>query len=89
MTPSTPTSFAGLVQFFLSFLQLLIPLLFGATFLYIAWGIINAWIINGGDPGKAAEGKQIAFTGVIALVFMFGVWGLVYLLRNSFVPIGL
>ena len=89
MYNTTPTSFAGLVGFFLGFIQLLVPLIFAATFLVIAWGVIKAWVINGGDPKAAAAGKQIAFVGVIALVFMFGVWGLVYMLQGSFIPMGL
>lgn len=83
---STPQSFAQLVDFFLSFLNLLIPIIFAATFLYIAWGVTQGWIINGGDPKGIEKGKQIAINGVVALVFMFGIWGIIAVLHASFVP---
>ena len=83
---TTPTTFAGLVSFFLSFLNYLVPLIFSITFLYIAWGVVKAWIINGGDPKSVEGGKQTAIVGVVALVFMFGVWGVITLLKVSLFP---
>ena len=76
-------TFADVVGLFTGFIALLVPILFSLTFLVIAWGIIKAWVINGGDEAAVAEWKNIALSGVIALVFMFGIWGLLQILQTS------
>ncbi len=76
-------NFNDLVNLFIGFISLIIPLLFGITFLYIAWSIIDAWIIHGDDPSSIDKGKNVAVTGVIALVVMSGVWGILKILQNS------
>jgi len=77
-------TFADLVGVLTHYISLLVPIIFALTFLYIAWGIIKAWIINGGDEGAVAEGKKIALVGVIALTFMFGIWGVLKILQGAF-----
>lgn len=81
---SSPSNFTELVGVFTHYIALLVPIIFALTFLYIAWGIINAWIINGGDEGAVGEGKKIALVGVIALAFMFGIWGVLQILQGAF-----
>lgn len=76
-------TFADLVGVITGFIALLVPIIFSLTFLVIAWGIIKAWVINGGDESAVADGKQIAFVGVIALVFMFGIWGILGILKGG------
>lgn len=80
---NSPSTFADLVGVFTYYISLLVPIIFALTFLYIAWGIIKAWIINGGDEKAVEDGKKIAFVGVVALVFMFGIWGLLAVLQNA------
>ncbi len=80
---STPTNFTELVQMLIGFINLLVPVLFALTILYLSWGIIKAWIINGGDQGSVDDGKKIALAGVVALVFMVGIWGILAVLQRS------
>ncbi len=80
---STPTNFAELVGMFISFIGLLVPVIFALTVVYLSWGIIKAWVINGGDQGSVDDGKKIAVAGVVALVVMLGVWGIVAMLQAS------
>ncbi|MFT5849805.1 MAG: hypothetical protein ACI9H6_000624 [Patiriisocius sp.] len=77
-------NFADLVGVFINLISLLVPIIFALTFLVLAWGIIKAWIINGGDENSVEEGKKIAVAGIVALVFMFGIWGILQLLQSSF-----
>ncbi len=77
------STFADVVGVFTGFIALLVPIIFALTFLVIAWGIIKAWVLNAGDEQSVAQGKQIALVGVIALVFMFGIWGILKLLQES------
>lgn len=79
---ATPTTFSGLVGAFLDLINLAIPLIFSVVFLYLAWKIFSAWVINGADEKSREEGKQTALTAVIVFVVMITVWGIVSMLRN-------
>lgn len=76
-------NFNDLVNFFIDLILLLIPVIFGLTLLVLVWTIIDAWVINAGDEGKVSEGKSRALAGVIALVFMSGIWGILAMLQRS------
>jgi hypothetical protein len=76
-------TFADVVNLFIGFIDLLIPLLFALIFLVIAWRTIDAWVLHGGDQKKVDEGKQTLVVGVIVLVVLSGLWGIVRLLQSS------
>jgi len=78
----TPT-FATLVKNFIELISLFVPIIFALTIVVLTWGIIKAWVINGGDEASVEEGKKMALIGVIALVFMFGIWGILAMLQSS------
>jgi Na+/H+ antiporter NhaC len=82
----TPTTYAGLVDVVIGFVNLLIPAMFALIFLFFIWKMVDSWIIHGGDPGKVAEGKQFAVTAVLVLVVAVSVWGIVAIVRISFLP---
>ncbi len=79
-----PRNFGGVVEIFLGYIRLLIPLVIGLTFIILAWGVVRAWIIGQGNTEKIQAGQQIALWGVIGLVVMIAVWGIVAMLRTSF-----
>lgn len=79
----TPTTFKGLVQFILDFINILIPALFGLLFIYLVWKIIDAWIIHAGDEKKLEEGKRLITTAVVVFVLMLSTWGIVALIKSS------
>ena len=76
-------NFADVVARFIELISLLVPIIFAITFLFITWGVIKAWIINGGDEASVEQGKKIAVAGVIGLVLMFGIWGILAMLQSS------
>jgi len=78
-----PTSFTELVKFVIDFINILIPAIFGLVFVYVVWKIIDAWIINGGDPKKIEEGKRLVTVAVIVFVVMISTWGIVALIKQS------
>ena len=80
---AAPQDFAGVVDWVANFATLLVPFIIGLTFLYIIWGIAQAWIINGGNEESAQTGKTILLTGIIGLTVMVGMWGIVSLVRNA------
>jgi hypothetical protein len=79
----TPTSFKGLIDGIIGFINILIPALFGLVFLYVVWKIIDAWVINAGNEQKREEGKQMAVAAVFIFVLMISAWGIVALIKQS------
>lgn len=77
------SNFNDLVNALIEIILLLVPLIFAITLIVIVWGVVKAWFINAGDTTKVEEGKQLVLVGVIALVFMSGIWGILRLLHNS------
>ncbi len=80
---SAPTTFAGLVGGILEIVSMGIPLVFAIVFLFIAWKVIDAWVINAGDESKRSEGKSFLLIGIIVFVVMVSIWGVVGLIRSS------
>ncbi len=81
--PTTPKTFAELVNFILGFINILIPALFAIVFLYLFVKIIDAWIIHADDDGKREEGRRMMITAVVVFVVMVSAWGIVALIKNS------
>jgi Kef-type K+ transport system membrane component KefB len=56
-----------------------------AISLAVIWIIINVirYLIAGGEEGRKKGGFAILY-GVVALFVILSIWGLVYLLKNSF-----
>ncbi len=80
---NTPTTFSGLVDFFIGFVNILITALFALAFLVLIWKIIDSWIIHADDENKRAEGKSLALTAVIVFVVMVSVWGILRILAGG------
>lgn len=78
-----PTTFSGLVGLLIEIITSLVPLIFALTVIYITWKVVDAWVLRAGDQAALAEGKQVALVGVIALVFMVGIWGFLRFLQAS------
>ena len=74
-------TFKDVANFVIGFINLLIPLIIGLTVLVLFWGIIQAWILNGGDEESVNKGKKLAGVGVLVLVIMFGIWGILSILK--------
>lgn len=79
----TPTDFESFVNVIVSFINLLIPLLFAVVFLYLMWKIIDAWILNVGDETKRSDGKKYVIAAVIAFFVMLSAWGIIAIIRNA------
>lgn len=79
-----PTTYQGLVEQIIDFINILIPALIGIVFVYFIWKIIDAWVINAGDETKRTEGRKYVVAAVIALVLMISTWGIVAMIGVSF-----
>ncbi len=78
-----PKDFKGLVGIILDIIDVLVVFVFALTFIVLIWGIIKAWIINGGDKTEIDKGKKVISVGIIVLVIMSGIWGILELLTSS------
>ena len=76
-------SFKEFVGSLIELIYLFVPLIFAIIFLVIAWRVIDAWIIHGGDETKVKAGKQTAIVGVIVMVVLLSVWGIVELVSSG------
>lgn len=83
LAQSRPDTFAGFVGVILDLIQTLVAGIFALTLVVLIWGIVQAWILHGGDTTKIAEGRKIVTVGVIVLVIMSGLWGIVAILRSG------
>ena len=83
----TPTTYAGLVDEVIGFINVLIPAMFALVFVYFIWKMIDAWVLHAGDPNKIQEGKTFALTAIIVLVVALSVWGIVAIIRTSFLGV--
>lgn len=83
MSPTTPTTFAELVSFFIGIINSLIVVIFGLAFIVMMWKIIDAWIIHADNDTKRDEGKAVALTSVIVMVIMASIWGILSFLKAS------
>jgi hypothetical protein len=78
-----PTTFRELVNVFVGLINLLIPLIFTAIFVFMIWKLIDAWILNVGDEKKRTEGKFYVMAAILALFLAVSTWGIITLLRQS------
>ncbi|MFM2339621.1 MAG: hypothetical protein RLZZ360_257 [Candidatus Parcubacteria bacterium] len=80
---TTPTDFAGLVNFFLQFVNLAIVFIFAIAFLVVLWRMVDSWIIHADDPSKREEGTTMAITAVMVMIVMVSIWGILALLTGN------
>lgn len=82
----TPTTYGGLVNLIIRFINILIPAMFALVFVWLIWRITDAWVLHAGDPAKREEGRRLAVTAVVVMVIALSVWGIVQIIRFSFLP---
>ena len=59
--------------------------LFSLALLVFLWGVAK-FILKADNDTERAKGKQVMLWGLIALFVMLSVWGIVYILAQTFFP---
>lgn len=80
---TTPTTFGGLVNEVIGFINILIPALFAVLFIFIIWKIIDSWVLHAGDEKKREEGRRLVVVAVLVFVLMISAWGVIALIKQS------
>ncbi|MCA9360433.1 hypothetical protein H6785_01845 [Candidatus Nomurabacteria bacterium] len=78
-----PTDYKELVGLIIGLINIIIPTIFAAMFVYFVWKMIDSWIIHAGDGKKVEEGKSYAVSAVIAFVVMISAWGIVAMIKST------
>ncbi len=65
--------------------NVLVPLVFAIAFVVFIWGVFQYFIQGGADEEKREAGKSLMLWGIIGFFVMASVWGLVNILRGTFV----
>lgn len=76
------SDFKSLVAMLVQILDTALVSIMALTFLYVAWTLVNAWVIHGDDPKSQEKGKSTAIAGVVALVVLISLWGIVGFVRS-------
>lgn len=80
---NTPTNFKEVVDLLLGIINGAIYMLFALAFLTFVWGVVNAWIIHGGDAEKVEMGRKFVLAAIITFVVLTSLWGIVRFAREA------
>ena len=83
MLGSTST-FTSVVNALIGVIDGLMTLVIVVIIVVFSWRILTAWFIGGGDPKEIERGRQSAFSGLLILIIVLGLWGLVRILQTTF-----
>ncbi len=78
-----PENFAQLVTLLTSIIGKLVLLVLALTFLAFMWGVLKAWVINGGNSEGIDDGKNVVMAGIIGFVVLASFWGILYMLQKT------
>lgn len=61
-----------------------VPILLAVAFFYFLLGVYQYFILGGTDPKKIETGRYFVSWSVIGFAAIFSVWGLVWVVLNTF-----
>jgi len=81
---ASPKDFKELINnvFINGIFRPLVPFLIGLAVIVFIYGVLLLMLSEGGE--KKEEGKQFMIWGIVGIFVMVSVWGLVYILRDTF-----
>lgn len=86
LTPLFALAIENLFELTLLIIDILnyaVPLLIALAVVIFLWGVVQ-YITAGGDEEKKKKGRDTMIWGIVGLFVMVAVWGLVWLLINTF-----
>ena len=80
---AAPQNFADLVDLFVSLINTAVVVLISLAILGFFWGLAQ-YVFSAKDSAKIEEGRKIMVWGAIALFVMVSLWGILRILRYTF-----
>lgn len=81
---TAPSDFKGVVALFIGLIDLILLVLIAFMVLATLWGVMQGWIVRGGEAEGVTEGKRVFTAGVIGIVVATSLWGIVNILQVTF-----
>lgn len=75
---SYTNSFIDFINFYL------VPLLMAVALIVFLYGIFKFFILGAADEKSRTEGRKFALNGIIGFVIILSVWGIVYIVVETF-----
>lgn len=82
---SAPTTFKGLIEFFIYYIQQVIPIVFGFAFIGFLWGLMK-YIFAAGNENEKENGKNIMVWGLIGIFFLTSIIAIVSMVGGTLLP---
>ncbi|OGZ11568.1 MAG: hypothetical protein A3D67_00180 [Candidatus Lloydbacteria bacterium RIFCSPHIGHO2_02_FULL_51_22] len=80
--PVFAVTITDIIVTLMGLLALVVQIVFGLAFLVFLWGIYK--YIRAAEEGDKAEGRNTIMYGIIGLFVMVAVWGLVAVIKGTF-----
>lgn len=76
-------TFKDIIAQIISVIDSIMAVVVAGIVIVFMWRILSAWFIGGGDPKEIERGRQSALVGLFVLIFVFGLWGIVAIVRRT------
>lgn len=76
------STFKGIIEYILSLIKLLIPILVGVAFLVFFWGL-SKFVIGADNDQEVKKGKEFMLWGILALFILLSVRSILSILSNE------
>ncbi len=75
-------NFKGIVDYVISLIELLVPILSAGAFVVFFWGL-SKFILNSGSPAEVTKGKNYMFWGVLALFVLVSARAIISIIASN------
>jgi hypothetical protein len=76
------TDLKSLIAYIKELVNSIIPIIFGLALIGFIWGVTK--YIYASSPAKLSEARSYMVFGIIAMTVMISIWGIAYMLKNTF-----
>jgi len=82
---SAPSNFKGVVLIVVEAIKALLPVIVILAFIYFLWGLTK---YLKSEENRKGDAKSVMFRGLIVFFVISGLWGIINILTNTFIPTG-
>lgn len=82
---AAPSTFKGLIDLFIYYIQQVTPIVFGFAFVAFFWGLMK-YIFAAGNESEKENGKNIMVWGLIGIFFLSSIVAIVSMVGGTLLP---